>query len=281
MSVPQRACPRPRVAALCVALWVAAAGCAGPAEQALDRGRALGFEVRRVEGAPYPHVLLERPHGDGKAPTFVYLDGDADPARVARRWPFDATPSPPIALDLMAADPGPAVYLGRPGQLGAPAPPRTWTLGRYGEDVVSSLVAALRRAGLTVDGEGVVLVGVSGGGTLAVLMAERLAATEAVVTVAGNLDVAAWTAHRREPPLVDSLDPALRPPLGASLVQLHLLGGRDRTVPPELARGFLERQPGARVRRFPDFDHHCCWASVWPGIAGELRGELARDRPPD
>lgn len=261
-----------------------AVACATPAERALERGRALGFAPRTVAGDPYSHVLLSHVPLDGRAaaasgPVFVYLEGDADPARVAARWPFDATPRRTVALDLMAVDPGPAVYLGRPGQLGAPAPASTWTLGRYGEPVVASLVAALRRSGTSEAAEGIVLVGVSGGGALAALMAERMPEARALVTVAGNLDVAAWTRQRGEPPLVDSLDPARRPPLRSSLVQLHLLGGRDRTVPPALARTFLDRQAAPRVRRFPDFDHRCCWASVWPGIAAELRRELDRAGP--
>jgi hypothetical protein len=261
------------------AVLAAALACTMPAERALERSRALGLTAREIRGDPYVHVLLDRADTGAAGPVFVYLEGDADPARVAARLPFDPTPDPTIALELMAVDPGPAVYLGRPGQLGVRAPATTWTGGRYGEPVVSSLVAALRRSGVAEAQQGLVLVGVSGGGTLATLMAERMTEARALVTVAGNLDVAAWTQHRREPPLVDSLDPARQPPLRPSLVQLHLLGDRDRTVPPELARAFLARQAAPRVRRFPEFDHRCCWASVWPAIAVELRSELRRAEP--
>jgi len=252
--------------------------CRTPAERALSEARRLGFEARRIQGDPYPHVLLVRtppvPVAESAGPTTVYLDGDADPGRVARRLPIDATPRHPVALELMALDPGPCLYLGRPGQLGAPAPLEAWSVGRYGDPVVHSLLAALQRSGLVDPGRGVVLVGFSGGGTLAALLAERLPGTRALVTVAGNLDVAAWTRSRGEPPLTASLDPADRPPLPARIVQIHLQGSEDRQVPGELASRFLSRQVSPSVQRIEGFDHDCCWASIWPDVLARVRSAL-------
>jgi hypothetical protein len=262
-----------------VLLACAALACATPSEVALERAHELGFLERTVAGDPFTHVVLtaERPGAAG--PLFVYLEGDADPQRVAARLPFDGTPRHTLALELMGADPGPALYLGRPAQLGARAPARSWTRARYGEEVVLSLAAALGRSGATRDHRGLVLVGVSGGGTLATLLAERIPEARALVTVGANLDVAAWARHRGEPPLVESLDPARRPPLRASLIQLHLQGERDQIVPPATTAAFLARQPSPRVRLVPEFDHRCCWVSVWPEVARSLRAELAADAP--
>ncbi len=254
-------------------------GCRSPGGAAVATARAAGAEVLRVEGAPYPHVLFWSAGHAARGYTTVYLEGDGDPARAARRRPPDATPRRTVALELWNLDPGPALYLGRPGQLDAPAPLEAWTTHRYGETVVESLIAALRAADPIAPDRPLVLVGFSGGGTLATLMAERLPRARALVTLGANLDVAAWTAARNEPPLAGSLDPATRPSLRRDLLQLHLQGLDDRTVPPSLTRAFLERQPAPRVRRFDGFDHDCCWTSVWPEILGALHREIGDGTP--
>ena len=94
----------------------------------------------------------------------------------------------------------------------------------------------------------------------------RLPETRAVVTVAGNLDVGAWTREHGYAPLTGSLDPALRPPLPSRVAQLHLLAGRDESVPPAITESAIAQQAGAQRWLFPDFDHTCCWTTVWPQV---------------
>ena len=104
------------------------------------------------------------------------------------------------------------------------------------------------------------------------LLAERVPETIAVVTLAGNLDVAAWTEHHGYAPLRESLDPATRPSLPAGIVQLHLRAERDRVVPPELVDDALARQPAAVALILPEVDHDCCWEEIWPDALVQLAG---------
>jgi pimeloyl-ACP methyl ester carboxylesterase len=263
----------PRVRYLLPVALLACAGClTPPAERTDAEARRLGFAGERVRGAGFVHVVYRSPGpaASGDRLLHVYLGGDGSSRRALRFDPPDPTPSRPIALRLMALDPAPRVFLGRPGQHGAECHPRHWTTGRYGADVVESLIAALRSLAAVRDAPGLVLLGYSGGGTLAMLVAERMPEVRAVVTVAANLDVAAWTALHGATPLSDSLDPGRRPPLPDGIAQLHVLGDRDRNVPPSLVEAVIARQPRARTLRVSSADHACCWEAVWPAVLDEL-----------
>jgi pimeloyl-ACP methyl ester carboxylesterase len=263
---------------LAAGLVVAAlAGCATPSQRFDRSASELGFVRHNVPGTQFEHAVYQSSDPRSGPLLHVYLEGDASPRMASRYSPPDPTPHRPQMLELMALDQAPSLLLGRPCQHGLDpdCDPALWTIGRYGENVVASLVAALRRElhAMGVSGRsasGVVLVGYSGGGTLALLMAEHLPETRAVITLAGNLDTGRWAEHHGYVPLLLSLDPAERPPLDASIVQIHLLGGRDERVPPFLTEAVIARQKGAKLHQYPRFDHECCWASVWRATLAEL-----------
>jgi pimeloyl-ACP methyl ester carboxylesterase len=256
---------------------VALLACSTPAERAERSAEQLGFQSSVVRGRHFDHRVYTRPGLGSAERLHVYLGGDGSPLRAFRNTPPtrppDPTPEDPLALRLMALDPAPGFFLGRPCYHGVGACQLlSWTLGRYGEPVVASLVAAARRVAHGHGARELVLIGYSGGGALAMLMAERMPEVTALVTVAGNLDPDAWTAHHGFTPLAESLNPAQRPPLRSDLAQLHLTADGDERVPPALTRAAIERQPGARHEELPDFDHDCCWEQIWPGVLGEIGG---------
>ena len=267
-------------AALVVALaTLGSIGCATPSERFDRRAGELGLVGETLPGSPFDHGAY-RSRGRGRL-LHIYLEGDASPRMASRYSPPDPTPHRPVALELMALDPGPSILLGRPCQHGRHpnCDPVLWTTGRYGENVVQSLVAALRYE-ITAEGSpGIVLIGHSGGGALAMLIAERLPETRAVITIAGNLDTRHWWTHHGYAPLTESLDPAQQPPLDPAIVQFHLVGEADQRVPPALTRESIDRQAGAITRRYPGFDHSCCWALIWPDVLAELSTALGAPRP--
>jgi pimeloyl-ACP methyl ester carboxylesterase len=94
-----------------------------------------------------------------------------------------------------------------------------------------------------------------------------------VVTVAANLDHAAWTALHEVSPLWGSLNPADYAASLRQLPQLHLAGAEDRVVPSDVAAAYVERlTPGHRVKLvvIPDFDHECCWVEAWDRLAARF-----------
>jgi pimeloyl-ACP methyl ester carboxylesterase len=173
----------------------------------------------------------------------------------------------------MAKDRGPRLFLGRPCYFATRTEPGCtpllWTHRRYSPEVVASMVAALRRFLAVHPFQRVVLIGYSGGGTLAWLMAAHVPETAAVVTIAANLDTDEWTRIHDYSALAGSLNPALMPQLPPTIAELHYVGGRDRNVPSSVVQSFARGHPGVRIVEVADFDHECCWIERWPGFLGE------------
>lgn len=233
------------VSGLCALL----AGCHGlpsPPERIAAASRVAG------EGrlAPFPAAASPLPLrgfarlGCPGQDIHAYIEGDGL-AWISVGMPStDPTPINPVALRLAAQDTACNVlYLGRPGQYGdAGIDMRYWTGARFAPEVIDSYMAVLQAMPAPV----LRLTGYSGGGAVAALVAARLhEAGRAVelVTVAGNLDTAAWTQRRKLSPLTASLNPADVAAKLADVPQVHLAGQRDRQVPPWVLDAFLARLP--------------------------------------
>jgi pimeloyl-ACP methyl ester carboxylesterase len=121
---------------------------------------------------------------------------------------------------------------------------------------VSSLVQVLKQH---VTNRKIVLVGHSGGGTLAMLMAEKLPNVEAVVTIAANLQVNKWAEYHHYSKLQGSLDPNLRKPLPAYIQQLHLYSPFDKVIRPEWIKAFSEKQGNSVLVELPVDGHSLAW----------------------
>jgi pimeloyl-ACP methyl ester carboxylesterase len=257
-------------------LLLASAGCVSPSSEFARRAAALGMTQEIVRGDPFEHVVFRTPRSLGRR-LHVYLEGDGTPwfgGLPAR----DPTPRKPLALALMALDTTPSIYLGRPCYhvvaKGVECPSALWTTERYSDTVVGSMAVSMRRI-VEVEGvDEIVWFGYSGGGTLAVLVAARLPQSVAVITVAANLDIDAWTDAHGDQRLVGSLNAARQPPLADRIVQIHYAGGRDRLVPVDIVRRGVSGS--GRLVVEPAFDHVCCWEAAWPRILTDVERATRR-----
>lgn len=195
----------------------------------------------------------------------IYIEGDGQAVTAQGRPSRDPTPRAPMLLKMLAQDPNPALYLGRPCYFDTIDPacnPARWTLERYSDATVASMAQTLLARIRPQDD--LILIGHSGGGALAVLLAPRLPRTCAVITLAGNLDVTAWTRAHGYTPITPSLDPAQQPPLPARIHQWHLAGGQDREIKPEWIQNFAGRQASADYHEIADADHTRVWPDWFP-----------------
>lgn len=254
-------------------MLLALAGCQTLTERADDYAARQGMERRVIAGEAFRHVVYER-NGTGGT-LHVYIEGDGRPWLYGTLVADDPTPRLAYALVLMARDPAAAVYLGRPCYFGLytdeACDERFWTSARYAPAVVDSMAAALRRLLAERGRPDVVLVGYSGGGVLAVLLADKVPGVRTVVTVAANLDIGEWTSAHGYLPLEGSLNPMTSARLGG-IRHVHLAGADDTVVDSGMIEAFAERHDG-RYRVFENFDHRCCWRERWPALLDELLQE--------
>lgn len=203
----------------------------------------------------------------------VYFEGDGLAWQGPDAPSDDPTPIHPLGLELALAHPdsGSAAYIARPCQFRAAAQsscdPRYWTGARYAPDVVEDMNHAVDLAVRRVGATQVVLVGYSGGGALAALVAARRHDVVRLITVAANIDLAEWVRVERLRPLSGSLDPADFTAALATVPQVHFTGTDDIVVPPAVAHAFAARfgaSAPVRVIEEHGFDHDCCWVQHWP-----------------
>lgn len=270
------------------------AACAIVGEDATGRAEAVaanaGLRHERIAAGPFQltaFVRIARPD----RPLAVYIEGDGL-AWLSRHRPSpDPTPRRAIGLQLAAADPGPNVaYLARPCQftpmaMNAECKPAYWTGRRFGENVVAAMNDAVDVLAHRVPGQRLDLVGYSGGGAIVVLVAARRTDVASVRTVAGNLDTEFLNRRHGVSPMPDSLNPLHAAGSIAAIPQLHLSGGEDRVVPPDVARRFVAAQ-GDRtgccadlVRVVPGMEHDGDWARHWPPPAPAATAQCCATEP--
>ncbi len=197
----------------------------------------------------------------------VYIEGDGLAWLNPSQPSADPTPFSPLLLQLaLAQREGKAAYLARPCQYAepgaAPCAQRYWTDGRFAPEVIDAMDRALEQLKARQEARTLVLVGYSGGGAVAALLAARRSDVARLVTIAGNLDHRAWTAYHRLTPLDASLNPADQTQRLAAMSQIHWIGGRDTVMPTELARRWPAALLGPRqenLKLVPEASHGQGW----------------------
>lgn len=235
---------------------------AGWQTEAIASGR---FRLMSMHPAPKPvETLAVFIEGDGMAWIDTYTPSP------------DPTPRTPIALQLALAEPlRTAAYLGRPCQYDPDGTAQRcrsadWTNARFSAEIVGAMNAGVTQLKQQFNAQKLVLIGYSGGATIAALLATRRDDVAQLITVAGLLDHAAWTQQMRVSPLNGSLNPADEWDKLKQIPQLHYIGGQDRQTGKAGMGTLLNHAPATvRVVNMPDFAHTCCWAEAWPRMAQE------------
>lgn len=258
---------RPATCALCIFLSVACVACTvRPAWQQL--AARAGLRSQWLDTGDYRHLVITNPYPD--LHLRIYIEGDGLPWIRGRRVAIDPTPANPLLLRLMLEDEQAAAYLGRPCYFGTatsdPCAPSVWTSGRYGDAVVRSMCEAAnslsdRRGALTVG-----LIGYSGGGAIALAMRACTRGLRSIITIAGNLDVNAWTEYHGYTPLVLPAEGRPANTGSARVTEVHWQCSADRAIPPAITDRYFERHPEAVRVIVDDCSHDSGWEQYLPQI---------------
>ena len=214
-------------------------------------------------------AYVRRSETSNPARVTIYIESDGAPWRLPDEPPADPTPLKPFVMRMAIADASSATaYLSRPCQYLSEAArrdcdPRLWMQARFSSEAVAAIGQAVDQIKTSTGAGTVNLVGYSGGGAMAALIAARRRDVNCLVTVAAPLDTNAWTDALGVSRLELSLNPADAAGDLRNVRQTHFRGLRDKLVPPATVNRFIERAKPAAVVDKPDFDHQCCWSDEW------------------
>ncbi|MCY1276700.1 hypothetical protein D9M68_165790 [compost metagenome] len=246
----------------------ALAGCQSPLQRLETLGAAHARVIEIQPTQPFPLALAAPPQRAPAPRLRVYLEGDGHAWATARQPSTDPSPRQLLVAELAFGDPTPSVYLARPCQFvdAAGCTPALWTDRRFSAEVLASLDQALDRLKARYRNTDFELIGYSGGGALALLLASRRDDVAQVQTLAGNLSPRLWAQRLQLSPLRGSLEPLDQRARLARLPQRHLLGDADRIVPAELFDDYRAALGDATCLehvRLPGVSHQQGWAQAW------------------
>lgn len=236
-----------------------------------DRGAGYDFQPADFNVPPFQLSGLMKGVPGASSDLVVYLEGDGRGV-IRGRVTLDPTPSRAMGFELARSDPAPAIlYLARIGQF---QPSQTgqkyqayWSNKRLAEEAVAAAGQAIDEAKARLGARRIHLIGYSGGGGLAILLAERRSDVASLSTVAGLLDTYWWVREKNFQPLAGSLNPADQAARLASLPQVHFYGRDDSIIPPEMSAHFQTLATFSDFQRVElDTNHWRAWPELWPGL---------------
>lgn len=213
----------------------------------------------------------------------IYIEGDGFAFKNNRRPSSDPTPLTATALEMALQDPSPNIlYLARPCQMTRSKDRKNcvtafWTRARFHEAVISSLNSAINAYIAGTNIKRLNLIGYSGGGAVAALIAVRRRDVNKLVTVAGTMDHKTWTEHHEVSPLRDSLNPLNYAKQLKTIRQFHFTGAEDERMPRFIIDRYMKSlgpNHRAEVIEVPGATHTCCWVEKWPELLSKVNRSM-------
>ena len=205
----------------------------------------------------------------------VYIEGDGMAWISRDQLSNNPTPVQPIALKLASIDTNANVlYVARPCQYLWPqkmnrCSSRYWSDKRGSEEVISSINQAISIVKQKQNISSIRLIGYSGGGGIAALIADRRADVNEFVSVSGNLNYKLFTQTHDLSPMNGSIDPITVANQIGSIPQIHYVGADDKIIPKQIALSFSDK-----VKVISDVSHDN-WPDKWAQILRTINHDLS------
>ena len=243
-----------------------------------DRKVLYQFEKQLVQGGDF-FITTYQKITDPASSYVFYIEGDGN---IAGRYGITANPTPKYStlMRLVAMDHRPnVVYISRPCQytpitLNAKCNNNEyWNEGRFSNEVVAALNQVVET--INHNGKKFTLVGYSGGGAIAILIAARNENVKDVVTIAGNLDIVEFTKYHNSFPLTKSLNPIDYAGKTRLIPQLHLSGKSDVIVPSFILQKYYDKASSSLVKMkiLESVTHSRGWDIFWKELINSNFGD--------
>ncbi|SFR50339.1 hypothetical protein SAMN04488073_2446 [Marinobacter gudaonensis] len=226
-----------------------------------------GWQSIILDTEPFKVRSFVELNPERQKPLTIYIEGDGLAWKTRTEVSDDPTPTDLMWLRVaLGHTSGNTAYLARPCQfmkdINTNCNPSVWTEARFSSEVVRSMNRAITELKRIYHATDIKLVGFSGGGAIAALVAANRDDVVRLITVAGTLDHRVWTDYHNVTPLHASLNPADYWRSLQRVPQFHFIGGRDVTVPKEVAESYISRFPvyaRPELEVVEGFGHTCCW----------------------
>jgi len=204
----------------------------------------------------------------------IYIEGDGRAWVSKNRPSLDPTPKNPVALKLAQLDNSEnVIYLARPCQYtkmvdGSVCDKKYWTSHRFSSEVIEAMDSALDDIKQRHQITGFNLVGFSGGGNIAVLLAAERNDVLSIRTVAGNLNHKLQSEIHNVSPMPESLNAKDVANKISHIPQIHFVGGQDKIVPAQVAQSYKRgaQSDCVKIKVIEGVDHTKGWESVWKSL---------------
>lgn len=167
----------------------------------------------------------------------IYIEGDGLAWITRNKISSNPTPINPIAFKLMSLDNSKCkIYIARPCQYTTSknCNKKYWTSHRFNDKIIESYSEVLNIIKENSKIKTFSLIGYSGGGAVALLLAVKRNDINSIITIAGNLDHKKWSDYHNITPLNGSLNPIDFTNKLKLINQYHLIGKNDKIVPEEI-----------------------------------------------
>jgi pimeloyl-ACP methyl ester carboxylesterase len=266
---------------LFIAALILLAGCNSvyqlprPTTEVISQAEQRGMSLQQYPTQTFVISAYERLPAKAVSTVHVYIEGDGNSWKSKYRLSKNPTPKHPLALALALRDPySHVIYLARPCQytpheLDTTCVAKYWSSHRYAPEVLTAMNETLDQIKAKTHAQHFVLVGFSGGASIATLLSAQRNDIVNLITVAGDLNHQALNQYHHTSPLTGSLNPTTYAVQLKDLPQHHWAGSEDPIVPPWVAEQFavaVNSPNQVHVHTLPGATHHRGWTERWDEI---------------
>jgi len=247
-------------------------------QKAFSLAENSGFRLAVYQTSLAPLQGAYSMKGARDEPTVIYIEGDGF-AWISPTEPSpDPTPVDPLTLRLAVQDKSPnVIYLARPCQyvgqgLAACHSNKYWTSHRFSPEVINAYHEVFSTLKRSYGSKTFHIVGYSGGGAIATLVAAQRKDIASLRTLAGNLNHDIVNQHHGVNLMPQSLNPVDVASQLVGLPQHHYIGAIDTLIPQQVIQSYKQALGDTaclKIEEVKRASHYMGWQSFWQKVASK------------